>query len=272
MGVLESIRAAAASPEIEPVRLPPEIDHLSASSINQYLRCPRQWWYRYVLGLRVPPDGGLVVGKGVHWAAEAGMKGKIISGLDPEPESSATLAAEAVEAECSTGEVRFEEGQTTGQLKDKAARVASAWAEKAAPKSDPAEVEAEFEKEIAGVKVIGRLDVVDRDGLVRDWKTSGRKPVATDVMASVQTEIYSHVRDAGVVYHYLVDGKTGVAAHDVPVVGKNSALAAKLAPATVGEVAKGISAEVFPRKRDGWHCSVRWCGFYERCMSGKDRP
>ena len=272
MGVLEQIRAAAAQPEIEPVSLPVEIDHLSASSLNQYLRCPRQWWYRYILGLRIPPDGGLVVGKSVHYAAEEGMKGKILTGTDPEPEASATLAAEAVTEECATGEVRFEEGQTTGQLVDKASRIATAWAEKAAPKSDPAEVETSFEKEIAGVKVIGRLDVVDKDGLVRDWKTSGRKPVAADVAASVQTEIYSHVRESGLVYHYLVDGKTGVAAHDVPVVGSQASLAARLATATVAEVASGISAEVFPRKRDGWHCSPRWCGYFSRCMSGKDRP
>lgn len=272
MGVLEAIRAAAAAPEIEPARLPDGLDHLSASSINMYLRCPRQWWYRYVLDLRIPPDGGLVVGKGVHTAAEEGMKGKMISGEDPEPEASATLAAEAVAAECATGEVRYEEGQTTGQLVDKASRIASAWAEKAAPKSDPGEVEATFEKQIAGVKVIGRLDVVDKDGLVRDWKTSGRKPVADDVVSSVQTEIYSHVRDRGLIYHYLVDGKTGVAAHDVAVTGNTSARAARLAVATVSEVAHGISAEVFPRKRDGWHCSKRWCGYFERCMSGKDRP
>jgi putative RecB family exonuclease len=43
---------------------------LSPSSIITYTRCPREFWYSYVLRLRTPPSIHLLKGKVVHWVLE----------------------------------------------------------------------------------------------------------------------------------------------------------------------------------------------------------
>lgn len=42
------------------------LDHLSASSVNLFLRCPRQWQEQYIRGIRGPSNSSLVIGSAVH--------------------------------------------------------------------------------------------------------------------------------------------------------------------------------------------------------------
>jgi hypothetical protein len=44
------------------------LDHLSASSITLFKRCPRQWQQRYLIGERGPSSAALIVGSAVHGA------------------------------------------------------------------------------------------------------------------------------------------------------------------------------------------------------------
>lgn len=42
------------------------LEHLSASSLNKFQRCPRQWQRSYIHGLRDPSSSPLVIGSAVH--------------------------------------------------------------------------------------------------------------------------------------------------------------------------------------------------------------
>jgi CRISPR/Cas system-associated exonuclease Cas4 (RecB family) len=283
--LLEELRqslAAPARPEIAP-GVAPGLDHLSASSIAQYLRCPRQWWYVRVLGIKAPPDGGLISGSALHSAAEHGMRQKLATSLDPNASEVADVARdnarkridEAQELVEETGPWPHleEEGMKPDSVVDKAARSAEAWAKEAAPNVEPVGVEEEFDAELGGVRVIGRLDVVEPNEGVRDWKTAGRTPSMADVAGQVATEVYATAKRGPLTYTYLVDTKTrGVEVVHVPISPRDLAVARALAPSTVSEVARAIAAGAFPRNRHGWHCSRRWCAFFDRCMSGRDRP
>src|SRR5262249_49767549 len=35
---------------------------------------------------------------------------------------------------------------------------------------------------------------------------------------------------------------------------------------TIGNIAKAINADAFPRNPTGWWCSPKWCGYWGRCM------
>jgi hypothetical protein len=35
---------------------------------------------------------------------------------------------------------------------------------------------------------------------------------------------------------------------------------------TIGNIAKAIRADAFPRNPTGWWCSEKWCGYWGRCM------
>ena len=242
---------------------------LSASSIGMYQRCPRQWAYRYALGMKLPPDAGLVTGLGVHHAAEAGMIHKRDTGENPEPEMAATVAAEYVGEQLASGEVKLNDDDHAGAITDKAVRVSTAWANEAAPHVDPVEIEYKFDIEVAGIDVTGRMDVITAERVV-DWKTSGKSPNADEHIQSPQTELYALATGKPITYTFLVDLKSGVKVADVEIPALVTQHAARMATDTVIEVARGMALGIWPRTRKGWHCSKKWCGYYDRCMQGRD--
>lgn len=246
------------------------LHHVSATQISMYRDCPRQWAYRYVLGVKAPPGGALVVGSGVHKAAEIGMLNKLKGGGNPKPDDMATFAVDYIDGEVKGGEVVIDEGEDAGELKDRAASLAIAWATEAAPHVHPTAVEVEFDVPIAGVSVIGRMDVVT-DTHVVDWKTKRRnKPNRMDAVKSVQSEIYARAANKPVTYVYLVDQAKGVSVVDVALDAGESAEARAMAESTVRGVSEGMALGVWPRNRTSWRCSAKACGYYERCMAGRD--
>ena len=124
--------------------------------------------------------------------------------------------------------------------------------------------------EVAGVDVVGRMDVVTEDDVV-DWKTSGKSPSRNEVAKSLQVELYSRATGLPVTFVYLVHTKTkGVNVTSVDIGPAESRHAAGMAERTVSDAARGMALGVWPRNRVGWHCSRKWCGYYDRCMSGTD--
>lgn len=260
------------------VGLPPGLTHLSASSISQYLRCPRQWAIVKILGIKAPPDGGLVSGSAMHKGAEHGMRAKMETGKNPNVAEVADVARDDAVAGIERALAQAEEtglrehltgdGLVPAAVIDKAARLAGVWAEKAAPACEPVAVEEEFDAEISGVRVTGRLDVIEESRAIRDWKTSGKTPPPADVASTVQTEMYAAATGRPVNYTYFIDQLRGVKVVTIEVPSEDLARASRLAADTVAGVAVGIAAGSFPRKRDGWHCSARWCAFHRGCMAG----
>lgn len=244
------------------------VKRVSASQLSQYQRCPRQWAYRYVLGMKVAPDGGLVVGSGVHHAAEVGMLHKVETGDDPDPDLAAETAAEYVSEQVRSGEVRMDDDDRGG-MTDRAVRISRAWATDAAPRVMPVAVEQTFDVELSGIPVTGRMDVITASSVV-DWKTSGKSPNADDVLRSTQTSIYARATGKPLEFIYLVNQVKQVKVTSVDVPEPVAAQVAALADSTVADVAQGMALGVWPRNRNGWHCSARWCGYYDRCMSGRD--
>ena len=50
------------------------LSHVSASQIQKYLRCPRQWWYRYVQNVEEPSTPAQEFGTFAHAALEGAIK------------------------------------------------------------------------------------------------------------------------------------------------------------------------------------------------------
>lgn len=247
-----------------------DIDHISATQISMFQRCPRQWAYRYILKIKSPPDAAILCGSGMHHAAEVGMIAKQITGENPKPDDAADAARDYVADEFATGEVVLSSRDTRGGIVDKTVRLTKKWAEDAAPMVEPTAVEAEFDTEVSGVKVVGRFDVVTTTTIV-DWKSSTRKPSRTQIANSPQTELYALVSGRNINYIYVVDSvRNGPAVHDAPLDQNEVETARKMATATVEDVSSAMASGVWPRNRNGWHCSPDKCGYYRRCMAGKD--
>jgi hypothetical protein len=131
-------------------------------------------------------------------------------------------------------------------------------------------VEQEFNIEVAGVTVVGRYDV-KTDGTVIDWKSSSRAPSRTQVSNSPQTEVYALASGLDVEYIYVVDSvRNGPRVVPQALDQTEMDTARSMAELTIGDVADGMARGVWPRNRNGWHCSPDKCGYYRRCMAGKD--
>ena len=52
------------------------VEHLSASSITTFLRCPRQWQDKYIRGNRGPSNSALMLGSAVHLGLSRALKGE----------------------------------------------------------------------------------------------------------------------------------------------------------------------------------------------------
>ena len=63
-----SVSQLASSPL--PVENSPLMDHLSASRLSLWIKCPRAFQYRYVDGIPSPPNANLFLGKFIHGALE----------------------------------------------------------------------------------------------------------------------------------------------------------------------------------------------------------
>jgi CRISPR/Cas system-associated exonuclease Cas4 (RecB family) len=54
-----------------------EKQHISASQIKTYMRCPKQWYFRYIEGLKIPPKGAPWNGTKIHETVDFNYSQKI---------------------------------------------------------------------------------------------------------------------------------------------------------------------------------------------------
>ena len=237
-----------------------------------YMRCPRQYWYSYVLGIKAPPGVNLVSGLGFHKAAERGMLEKLETGEPPKAAAAQEWARDEV-ARLLT-EPNDVPKSAHGEVTDYSVRFAKHWAQSEAKTIEPKEVETSFTVKMAGVKVVGRIDLIEKDDGVTDWKSTGKAPTVSDIVLAPQSLVYPFARPSAkkLSYRYLIGLKTRVDHQTVEVSGQTLVRAKRFAEEAVFDIAEAVRAGVFPRRTEGWHCDARYCGYYNRCFSGKDRP
>lgn len=259
---------------------------LSASQIAMFLRCPRQWAFRYIEGRRVPPSGAMKQSGVFHTTAEENYRQKIDSGMDL-PEGDLTeMYADTFEREWQREEVVLDPGQTKGGLKDQGVDIVREYRAAVAPHVQPVQVEEKFDialgKDDYGFRLTGRIDVVDQNNLIRDNKAMGKTPTQLDVDKDTQLSTYALARrlqtqQQARVFDPLAKG-TVEAGLRLDVVVKTQrpkavvlqtqrtreALAMHLN--RIGNIAKAIRADAFPTNPNGWHCQPRFCGYWNLCM------
>jgi len=145
------------------------LEHLSASSISLFLRCPRQWQEVYIRGIRGSSSSSLVIGSAVHLGLSRLLLGQEVGNFFEESMQSALQENEEV------------------IWKDKP-EAAKKWAEKmlwnyyekVGKFLDVVSTEQEILVEIPGVDIplLGYVDIETSRGII-DVKTTGyvsRKP------------------------------------------------------------------------------------------------
>jgi CRISPR/Cas system-associated exonuclease Cas4 (RecB family) len=282
---------------------------LSHSQVEMFLRCPRQYWFRYVKGESRPPGVALVLGTGTHKAVETTHHHIVDHGV-PAPDEllldafsdKFDEAAEEVEPTEWTGD------QDRGVIKDKGVRLVKIYNAKLAPSVKPQVkmvktngqdmeirgIEKKFEVTIAGVPMLGFIDLIDTNDpsmvysgtelkmlakkgheipeemrtVVSDFKTRARSVARDEIDGSIQLTLYSYVEGVPVVrYDQLLKTKTPRVARAHSTRGKQDYLWLK---EIIHSVAKAITSGIFPPcDPTSWICSDKWCGFFHQCRGAK---
>jgi RecB family exonuclease len=174
-------------------------DLLSASSVNTFLRCGRQWYYAYVAGIRIPPTVRLIRGIAVHKAVETNMAQKVESKTDVPLDVVMDAYDNSWTAEADGGLLVEEDAkESPGEAKDKGYQLVELHHKEVAPNIQPLWVEKAVQFTINGIPFSGQLDLahevpsMDPDpeaeaiGLeIVDTKTTARKPVGNSYLLNM---------------------------------------------------------------------------------------
>lgn len=245
------------------------LEHISPSQVEMYRRCPAQYYYRYIRGIKIPPNSSLTRGLCVHSGAAFNYKQKIQSYKDlPLPEVTEYVASEF---ETLKDETEWAKDEKPGQIKDQTVNLYSHYHKEFAPLIQPLFVEQEIllPLENYGFQFKGYIDLVDVTLFIRDLKTSARTPNQDALEKSLQLSGYAWglykltgEMPLGVALDYLVNTKTP---HIVTLTGTRTQQDFKRFINTVGKVAYGIQEGVFYPNENNFLCSPDKCGYWKLC-------
>lgn len=264
--------------------------HISASQIGMYLRCPKQYEFRYIKGLKRPPNLSLVVGSSVHKSIELNYETKFTKKKPIERD--AALDAFSMTFEEMHKEADFD-GEDPGKAKDRGYSWAEAHYDFVAPTLNPlTKPELEFRVDVPGVKrkLLGYVDIIGEPvskiaapkkaktakpkRIIFDNKTSKRRYDRLSVELSIQLTSYDFAheqvfgaRPDGVGFDVLTQDRGEPAVQRLVTTREPGEL--KRFVENVVSVEKGIDAGVFPSVDDAKVCS--WCGYRDLCNKAATR-
>lgn len=185
--------------------------HLSASQLTTFARCPEQYRRVYVLGERQRPAAAMVWGSVDHKAHEVNFRQKITSGVDistPDLELAyADIFDKQIEDEGGMGEIEWG-NEKPGELKDKGIAVAATYHKQVSPRIQPLAVEERFSLDIPDIPVpiIGYTDlraVVGGPATLFDGEPAeapGRKTIERKTTSRKASTPKDHWRAQGMLY------------------------------------------------------------------------
>jgi len=247
-----------------------EIDHLSASSVNIYLRCPAQYFWRYCEGLIVPPSGAMTRGNAFHTGTYKNYDQKVASHEDLPVDD--VLDIFSTEYDIRAHDTLWQDGEDKGEVKDSGVAVLREYQTVVAPTIQPVCAEREFALELENKswKFTGIIDVVTDGGVVVENKTTGKGLKTPRHDHLIQTTGYSigSRSESGVaaqaeLIYAVAKKKPEVLRFPVDI---NTAMILYFLN-LIAVVANGIEKEVWLPNRGHFLCSRKWCGYADRCVA-----
>jgi CRISPR/Cas system-associated exonuclease Cas4 (RecB family) len=163
--------------------------------------------------IKTKPTTSLAIGRAVHEGVAAGLRAKLdAGGVDPAQDLMVQQTSDTFDAHAPY--VLLDPDEQLGPTKDKAVALTKLHHKVVMPQIQPALVEEDLKFEIGGVAMYGIVDCVTTEGMVRDTKTSAKRPSADNGLAvDFQTAVYVAGVEAqglpvsGVSLDYLVSTK-----------------------------------------------------------------
>lgn len=250
------------------------LEHLSASSINSFLRCPAVWYFRYIEGLKQPPTAPMTLGKSVDKSLDTNYKHKIQTKTD-------LNVAEVLDVFSTTFDESKEEtdfqDDKPGDVKDTGVRIITKYHTEVSPKLQPLESQRKISIDLpeSPLPIIGYIDLIDDKLLVRDNKVKAYAPSKNPKGEPqpthdeiVQLTIYEHgllsegITPSGLQIDTITSGRTPQI-WNIPVQSSMTDLV--YIQNCIKKIMKCIQHEIFMPNRNSFICTQRHCGFWRNC-------
>lgn len=243
--------------------------YLSVSQVLMYMRCPLQYYHRYVKGVIIPPMARLTEGRAMHKALETGHKEQKLRGEVPPLDVFLDAYRDAWVG--MKDEIADWEGENENDIMHRDRVLLSEYHGTFVPKMSPVRVESRFWAPFGkhNIPVVGFVDLIDHDKkenthFVVDHKVVGKSKSQAEADSDLQLTVYSHVHATpDVQFTSLVKSKKP----KISIVRSKRTKPDGLWAEKVFEAtAQGISAGYFPPcDPSSWACTEKWCGYAKLC-------
>jgi len=259
--------------------------YLSVSQVNTYMRCPMQYYLRYIKGFIGPPAARMVEGSAIHRALEVGQRGRLTSG-EVAPLDVLMDAHHDCWEDKKVDIEEWEEDQPEKFILRRAEKFLKTYHRENLPYMEPTKVEARFWMNIGehNIPLVGFIDecaidtkpriqkgittkiVVPTERVV-DYKVVAKTYGQGEVDNNLQLTTYS---DATGIEQVQFDCFVKTKDPRIVVLQSNrTARDVRWAARIFDLVGQAISAGNFPPTLPtDWACTPKWCGYWRRCRGG----
>lgn len=251
-----------------------DLTRINFSSISTWLRCPRQYRFRYLEGKKEPPKISLLEGSSHHAALEMNNRHKMSRGFDLKASTLTEKFMDELRGRTREADGLDWEEECEDNLYNRGVIWHKDYIKYHAPGIVPDIVEERFEKEIklAGKDVVisGVVDL-GYSKKVSDYKTAspfGFQSRKKGIDHDLQLSFYAWATGRKVVENICFVKKA------VPEVGilqsHRDARQILWALQVAGQVLEAIEKDCFPMcDPSNWACSEKYCGYWKSCRGAK---
>jgi hypothetical protein len=240
--------------------------------------CPRSYYYHYIKRVARPLASWLFLGGCAHEAIGYNFEQKIKTKTDLPVEEMQSFFSDRWDAQdvnasrpeysdsAEATEIDWK-GEDPGLLKDIGIEVVTRYRKEMAPKIQPIAVEMEIPNaRVCGLRLVGRIDLIDSDATIIDLKTAKKKPAQKNIDSDLQPTFYA-VGMGGEIdfkFHYMVKRANTEVIEMVTkrTKGDIEFLENQFLPPIIQSIEKGI----FIPNVTSWSCSPKYCEFYDICQ------
>jgi hypothetical protein len=259
---------ASEVPRVGEPPLKPENDLarvLSPTQVSTFLECSAKWWYKHGLHLPEQKSSNLGIGIAFHDAVMENFRQKIDTKEDLPVAGTRALFRSSWES--MKDDLVFAPKEHPNNLRDTGEALVEEYMTMVAPRIQPAAVEQVVCGSVGGVKVRGRIDVIDATGRIIDAKTSRKKPAGIPPNYRFQVATYAklHGQASGTVrLDTVTKTKTiQVVEQSFPIVESDLLQLERMYPLAQEAMRSGL----YVPNRNSNLCSRKYCTFWEHCES-----
>ncbi|AYP68785.1 CRISPR-associated protein [Bacillus phage vB_BpsM-61] len=255
--------------------------YLSVSQVRKYLNCPFQYELKYVHRMQETIGASLVMGRAFHKGMQMaslkkGMEGEVLTTDDV-----LDVYSDSFDYEIDNNDVEWKEDEDPGKLKDDGNQMLKKYYEEfginAVPmigSDDMPMVEKKHTFEIVpGLPVVTIIDIIEQDGIMRDYKTAKKSPSKNIIDDTIQMPVYAlsyrdltGERESGISLDYAVNLKREKKIMQLQADPVDDGRIERVKQTFVG-VAKSISAGIFYPNEESNSCG--YCSFKSVCKRAK---